>query len=89
MQVQPQITFKGLRTSPALEDLIRQRIGHLERMHPRITSCRVVVEAPHRAAETAKVPLRVAVEVEVPGRNTIVAKDAQERHEATVDHTAP
>jgi ribosome-associated translation inhibitor RaiA/cold shock CspA family protein len=89
MQVEPQITFKGLETSPALEGLIRQRIDHLERLHPRITSCRVVVEAPHRASESAKLPLRVAVEVEVPGRNTIVAKDAQERHEAKEDHTAP
>ncbi len=89
MQVEPQITFKGLETSPALEALIRQRIGHLGRMHPRITSCRVVIEAPHRAAETAKPPLRVIVEVAVPGRNTVVAKDAQQRHEAKEDLAVP
>jgi ribosome-associated translation inhibitor RaiA/cold shock CspA family protein len=88
MQVEPQITFKGLATSPALEALIRQRINALERMHPRITSCRVVVETPHRAAQSAKLPLRIAVEVGVPGRNTIVAKDTQERHEMKEDHTA-
>jgi ribosome-associated translation inhibitor RaiA len=89
MQVEPQITFKGLGTSPALEQLIRQRIDGLERMHPRITSCRVVVEVPHRAPDSGKVPLQVAVEVEVPGCNTIVGKDVQERHEAKADHMAP
>jgi ribosome-associated translation inhibitor RaiA/cold shock CspA family protein len=89
MQVEPQITFKGLETSPAFEALIRQRIDGLEQMHPHIIRCRVVVEAPHRGSETAKVPLQVAVEVDVPGRPTLVAKDAQERHEAKEDHTAP
>ncbi len=89
MQVEPQITFKNMETSPAFEALIRQRIDGLERMYPRIVSCRVVVEVPHRAKETAKVPLGISVEVEVPGRPTIVAKDQQERHEAKGDHTAP
>lgn len=88
MQVEPQITFKGMNSSPALEALIRERIAGLERMHPRITSCRVVVEVPHRSAESAKVPIGVTVEVSVPGRKTIVARDAQERREAKADHTA-
>ncbi len=89
MQVEPQITFKNLDTSPGLEALIRQRIDGLEQMHPRIISCRVVVEVPRRASETAKLPLGISVEVEVPGKPTIVAKDQQERHEAKGDHTAP
>lgn len=88
MQVEPQITFKGLETSPALEALIRQRIDALERIHSRIVSCRVVVEAPHRGSESAKLPLSVVIEVKVPGRNPIVAKNAQARREAKGDHTA-
>jgi len=89
MQKPLQITFKGTEASPAFEALIRQRVDALERLHPRITACRVVVEVPHRGSESAKLPLGVAVEVEVPGRPTIVGKDAQERHEAKQDHTAP
>jgi ribosome-associated translation inhibitor RaiA/cold shock CspA family protein len=88
MQVEPQITFKGLETSPALEALIRRRIDKLGRKHPRITRCRVVVEAAHRGTRSPKVPLSVCVEVEVPGRNTIVAKDGQQRHEMKDDYTA-
>lgn len=89
MQVEPQITFKNIETSPYLEALIRKRIEGLERLYPRITSCRVVVEVPHRSSESAKLPLGIAVEVEVPGRSTIVAKDAMERHDAKGDYTAP
>lgn len=89
MQVEPQITFKGMDTSPALEALIRRRIGALERKHPRIISCRVVVEVAYKASESAKLPLQVAVEVEMPGRNTIVAKDASERHDSKGDQAAP
>jgi ribosome-associated translation inhibitor RaiA/cold shock CspA family protein len=84
-----QITFKGTESSPAFEALIRQRVDALERLHPRITACRVVVEIPHRGADSAKVPVGVAVEVDVPGHNTIFGKDIQERHEAKADHTAP
>jgi ribosome-associated translation inhibitor RaiA/cold shock CspA family protein len=84
-----QITFKGTESSPALEALIRQRVDALERLHRRITGCRVVVEIPHRGADSVKVPMGVAVEVDVPGHTTIFAKDIQERHEAKADHTAP
>ena len=48
----------------------------------------MVIEAPHRATESAKLALSVAVEIEVPGKSTIVAKDAQSRHDAKGDYTA-
>jgi ribosome-associated translation inhibitor RaiA len=83
------ITFKGAERSYAFESLIRQRVDALERLHPRITGCRVVVEIPHRGADSVKVPVGVAVEVDVPGHNMIFGKDIQERHKAKADHTAP
>lgn len=88
MQVEPQITFRGLDASPALEAIIRQRMSSLERLYSRIIGCRVVVDVPHRGSESFKTPISVTVEVEVPGRNTLVAKDAEERREAKDDHTA-
>jgi hypothetical protein len=54
-----QITFKGMSTSPTLDALIRERVGHLEALCPRMIGCRVVVEVPHRKSETAKVPIAV------------------------------
>jgi cold shock CspA family protein/ribosome-associated translation inhibitor RaiA len=83
-----QITFKGTQNSPALETLIRQRVDAVERLHPRITGCRVVVEIPYLGADSAKVPVGVTVEVDIPAHKTIVGKDAQQRHEVKDDRTA-
>lgn len=83
-----QITFKGMDTSPALEALIRERVERLETLFPRLIGCRVVVEVPHRGSETAKVPIAVAVEADVPGRGIVVGKDEEDRREAKEDHTA-
>lgn len=89
MQTPLQITYHGLDPSPAMDALIRQRAGRLEQFHGRITSCRVVVAVPHRAQETAKVPIEVKVEVLVPGRDVIVAADSDERREMKGDQMAP
>jgi ribosome-associated translation inhibitor RaiA/cold shock CspA family protein len=88
MQRPLQVTFKGMKSSPALEALIRERVEHLERLYPRIIGCRVVVEVPHRKSETAKVPIAVAVEMEIPGRGLVIGKDDEERRETKQDHTA-
>jgi ribosome-associated translation inhibitor RaiA/cold shock CspA family protein len=88
MQTALQITFKDMDHSDALETIIRERARRMEKFHRRIISCRVVVEAPHRSAEGFKPPLGIAVEVKIPGQDTIVAKDAEERREVKGDHTA-
>ena len=66
MQRPLQITFKGMESSPAFETLIRRRVDRLERLYPRMTGCRVVVEVPHRASESGKVPIAVSVEADLP-----------------------
>jgi len=83
-----QIAFKNVETSASLETLIRERVERLQRFHPHITGARVVVEVPHRSAEGNKPPLGIAVEIDVPGRNTVVAKGQQERREMKGDSTA-
>lgn len=83
-----QIAYRGIASSPALDALIRERAVALERMHPRIVGCRVVVEVPHRGAESAKVPLAVTVEVEVPNRSLVVGRGEHARHAAKEDQTA-
>jgi ribosome-associated translation inhibitor RaiA/cold shock CspA family protein len=88
MQRPLQITFKGMESSAALESLIRERVGRLERLYPRLTGCRVVAEVPHRGSEAAKVPIAIAVEADIPGRGPVVGKDLVERREAKKDHTA-
>ncbi len=79
MQKPLQITFKDLDHSDTLEAMVRERAERLGRFHPAIIGCRVVVEAPYRSAEGTRPPLGVTVEVEVPGRPMIVAREAADR----------
>lgn len=88
MQTPLEIAFKDMPTSDYLESMIRRRAGRLERHHDNIIACRVVVDVPHRAPETGKVALRVAVEVEVPERSKIIGKGEQHTHAAKNDVTA-
>jgi len=46
-----------------------------------------VVEVPHRSPASAKHPLGIAVEVEVPGRPLVVAREQEERHDAKHDQS--
>lgn len=79
MQRPLQITFKGIETSAALEALIRDRVARLDALYPRLTGCRVVVEVPHRGSESAKVPIAISVEADIPGRGPVIGKDEQDR----------
>jgi ribosome-associated translation inhibitor RaiA/cold shock CspA family protein len=88
MQRDLQITFKNIESSPAMEALIRKRADHLERLYPRLVGCRVVVEIPHCGSETAKVPIAVSVEADIPSRGPVVGRDEEDRREAKRDQTA-
>jgi ribosome-associated translation inhibitor RaiA len=83
-----QIAFKNMSSSEFLEALVRERVDRLERFHPHITGARVVIEVPHRSAEGGKMPIGIAVEVDIPGHNTIVAKGEQDKRETKGDQTA-
>jgi hypothetical protein len=80
-----QIAFKDMQSSEFLEGLIRERVARLEHFHGHIVSCRVVVETPHRSAKGVKPALGIAVEVSVPGANTLVAKEVDQRRDSKMD----
>lgn len=88
MQTPVEITFKDMPTSDHMESLIRRRVDRLDRLHPDLIGCRVVVDVPHRAPETGKVALRISVEVDSPGRPRLVGRSEEETHEAKGDATA-
>lgn len=76
MEKSVQIRYHHVTRSPALEDLIRTKIGGLERFYRRITGCTVVVEAPdghHRRGKGKH--FRVRVELSVPGDLLVVGRD--------------
>jgi ribosomal subunit interface protein len=88
MNREPQITFKNIAVSDALEILIRERIQRLEKFHHHIVGVRVVVEEPHSAAERGKSALAISVEVDVAGRPKVVVKRSENQHEAKGDRYA-
>ncbi len=81
METPPQITFKNLSTSDALEQHIRKRIDRLERRHRGLIGCRVVIEEPHKSGAHHNDPLSLAVEVDVPG-SRLVAKGGVEARDS-------
>jgi ribosome-associated translation inhibitor RaiA/cold shock CspA family protein len=83
-----QISFKNMSSSDFIEGLVRERVDRLKRFHPNITGARVVVEVPHRGSESGKVPIGIAVEIDVPGRKPIIAKGEQDRREMKGDQSA-
>lgn len=79
MQTPVQITFRNLDASPTVEAKIRERVAELERFYDRITSCRVVVEAPNRHHREGRL-YHIRVDLKVPGREIVVKRDPSEHH---------
>ncbi|MFE0755179.1 HPF/RaiA family ribosome-associated protein [Inquilinus sp. NPDC058860] len=80
MQKPLQLSFKNIEGSEAMKAMVRNRVDHLDRLHPNLIGCRVVIEAPHRPGRGgARPPLGISVEVEIPGKPKVVVKDMEER----------
>ena len=71
MQIPLEIVFHGVARSVAAEVLIGRHAQKLERFYERITSCRVVVAAPHRRRRTG-VRYAVRIDITVPKNEIIV-----------------
>ena len=76
------ITFRGMTSSPSVEEAVRRWVGRLEQCCDRIQSCSVLVEKPHnhRARHNH---FHVRIDVIVPGRQISVSRDPERdpRHE--------
>lgn len=78
------ITFRHLEPTDAVRDDINGRIAELEKFHPHVTSCDVVVTGPSQKHETGQ-EHHVQVTVQVPGQKNIVVSDKLGRSAATAD----
>jgi ribosome-associated translation inhibitor RaiA len=79
------ITLHGIDRSPALEKDIRSRTGRLQQFHPAITSCRIVVERPHKHQHQGG-QFVVRLRVSAPGADIVVNHDhSQDVHVALRD----
>jgi ribosome-associated translation inhibitor RaiA len=71
MEIPLQITFRNMPPSEAIEKNIREKTAKLDSFYERITSCRVIVEAPHRHHHKGKA-YEVRIELTVPGGEIVI-----------------
>lgn len=74
MQIPPEISYRDFEPSEELKVRVEEEIERLERFYDRITSCRVVVEQPHRRRRSGNL-FHVRIDVTVPGRELVVSRD--------------
>jgi ribosome-associated translation inhibitor RaiA len=75
-----QIVWRSVSPSAALEQRIQGEVTALEAAAPRITACRVVIEAPHRHRHGGHFAIKI--ELVVPGRVLSVTRDPPENTQA-------
>lgn len=80
-----EIRFHNLETSEAVEAAIRDRVAKLDKLYPRLTSCRVSVEAPHRQHRKGNL-FEVHIDLGVPGGHLAVSR---EPHRAREKYASP
>ena len=80
MMLPVQTTFQNMDHSEAVVTRVQKEADKLDKYFDRITSCRVVVEAPH-AHHRRGDSFRVRIELGVPGKELIVAHEPAVKHE--------
>src|SRR5215472_15712733 len=71
-----EISYRNMAASETVEGLVRQRFAQLEKLHGRLTSCRVVIEQGPEEGKT----FHVHVDMVAPGRAIVVRRDPKRVH---------
>ena len=71
MRVPPEIAYRGVNKTPALETLIAERIEKLEQFYTQISSCHLAIEKVHDHPNSGS-PYRVRIDITVPEDREIV-----------------
>ena len=79
MQVPPQITFREIPHSEAVETRIREEIDKLEHFYGNIIDCEIVIEAQHRHKHKGKL-YHLRIILNVPERELVVSRDPEAKH---------
>ena len=78
MQVPLTMTFRKVRKTTAVENLIQQQAAKLERVCSYLVSCRIAIEKPQEHQRTGN-PFRVRIDVTVPPEHElVVVRDSTE-----------
>lgn len=66
-----EVHFHGLDRSEAVEERVREKVARLEKHFPRLSYCRVAIDAPHRHAHKVRA-YHVKLELGVPNSEPLV-----------------
>lgn len=69
-----QITFRGFPRSEALEERVKTKVEKLSRLYGRITSCHVVIEAPHHHQQKGAA-YSVSIDLTIPDAELVISRD--------------
>jgi ribosomal subunit interface protein len=73
----PQITYRGLQHSPAMDARIAELAAKLEELQPRMTRCHVIVTEADRHKQQGNL-FEVHIDVHVPGHEIVATRKASE-----------
>lgn len=79
MKVAPQITFRNLAPSDAVEHDVLAKIEDLEKYYDKLTSCRVSIESPHHHHHKGQL-YHVSIDLRLPGTELVVNRDSEKNH---------
>ena len=71
MKIPLQITFRNMPPSEAIENNVREKAAKLDSLYDGITSCRIIIEAPHRHHHKGKA-YQVSIDMTVPAGEIVV-----------------
>jgi ribosomal subunit interface protein len=77
----PQITYRGMPHSPAMDARIRELSAKLEEFHPKITSCHVVVDETDKHKRKGNL-FDVRIDLHVPGREIFASHQDEDAYVA-------
>jgi ribosome-associated translation inhibitor RaiA len=70
-----QVTFRNMKSSPRVEEWIREEASKLETFYSQIMGCRVAVERPHRHHLRGS-PYHVRIDLTLPGGEVVIKREA-------------
>ena len=74
-----EIRFRHMRSSAAIEASVREHAAKLDRFHPHLTSCRVMIEELHGGHHKGAV-FHVRIDVTVPGHELVAHSEPPPQH---------
>jgi ribosomal subunit interface protein len=77
MQVPPEITYRDVEKTEALDTLVNEKIAKLEKFYNNINSCHIAIEKIHDRPSSGS-PYRVRLDITVPGHEFVAESNPGE-----------